>query len=133
MIMTGSVSVVDNSRRTRLTDNNQCIPLPLPGLASTINGRVHLLVGIRYILLDILGPFIDLFHRWFLLVNKLRNLLVQSAQFHHILFDLANGGRSLHGGASGLVGLSGSISGNLVTLILTRYFGEKRHTWKLCS
>lgn len=76
MMRTGMVSVVSRTRGVRLTDDDQCVPLPLPGLASTVNSGVHLFVGVGDVLLDVLGALVDLLHRGLLLVNQLGNFLV---------------------------------------------------------
>jgi hypothetical protein len=59
-----------------LTDDEQEVPFPLSGVTGTDDGRVDLLVGIIHILNDVVGAFVDLLNRRFLLLNELGHFLI---------------------------------------------------------
>lgn len=99
--------------RGLLTDDEQSVPLPLPGFTRAGNGRVDLRVGILHITHNILGTMVNLLHLGFLDVHDFGNFLVQTTELDHILFNLPNSGRSFQGGATGIVGLTGSRTGDL--------------------
>lgn len=107
------------------TDDEQRIPLPLPGVARALDGMINLGVRILDIVDNIFGALVDLLNSSILLMHQLRNFLVQTAQFNHVLFDLSNSGGSLQSSLSGVIGLSGSAAGNLsqVNQHLSRYWG----------
>lgn len=97
----------------RLTDDQQRVPLPLPGATGAVDGMADLGVGLSDVVGDSLGVVVDLLDGRLLLVHQLGDFLVQPTQLRHVLLDLADGGRSLHGGLAGVVGLAGSASGDL--------------------
>ena len=78
---------------------------------------VQLAVGLLHVAVCLLGTLVDLLHCGFLLVDQLRNLLVELAELDHVLFDLADCGGSLQGGLASIVGLAGSSTGDLLRVI----------------
>lgn len=95
------------------TDDEQRIPLPLSGVARALDGMINLGVCILDIVDNIFGALVDLLNSSILLMHQLCNFLVQTAQLNHVLFDLSNSGGPLQSSLSGVIGLSGSATGNL--------------------
>lgn len=96
-----------------LTDDKKGVPLPLPCLACAGNSSIDLLVGLGDVLNDILGAVMNLFHLGFLLMHQFRDFLVQLTKFGHIPFDLPDGGGAFQSGASRIIGLAGTSTGDL--------------------
>lgn len=121
-------------RGCKLTNDDQRVPLPSPGIAGAGNRGVQLGVGLLHVGVRLFGALVDLSDGRFLLVDELGHFLVQLAQLDHVLFDLADGGGSLDRGLAGIVGLASASTGDLDWISDHRKRNhDSQHTKKACS
>lgn len=97
----------------QLTNDTQGVPLPSAGVAGAGNGATKLGVGFLHVVVGLLGGLVDLRNRRLLLVDQLRDFLVQLTKLDHILLNLADGSGSLQSSLAGIVGLARTGTGDL--------------------